>query len=69
MQNSVSLMMDFEQGSLSEVDSIKLFSFLVKTKMAWKLQGMYGRTAHNLIENGVLDKKGNILIDLADIYE
>jgi hypothetical protein len=69
MENSVSLMMDFEQGSLSEVDSIKLFSFLVKTKMAWTLQGMYGRTAHNLIENGVLDKKGNILVDLADIYE
>ena len=65
--NTVSLMMDFEQGNLSEFDTIKLFSYLVKTKMAWTLQGFYGRTAHNLIESGVLDKKGNILIDLGGL--
>lgn len=63
----LSQMMDFEQGQLSEIETVKLFSYLVKTKMAWKLQGFYGRTAHNLIDSGVLDKKGNILIDLSDI--
>lgn len=67
--NSLSMMIDFEQGNLSEVDTIKLFSFLVKNGVVWQLQGFYGRTAHNLIESKVLDKKGNILIDLEDFYE
>lgn len=66
--DSLSMMMDFENGQLSEVDSIKLFSYLVKTKMAWKLQGFYGRTAHQLIESGILDRNGNVMIDLED-YE
>jgi hypothetical protein len=67
--DSLSMMIDFENGHLSEVDSIKLFSYLIKTKMAWKLQGLYGRTAYQLIESGVLDRNGNIEIDLEDYYE
>jgi hypothetical protein len=69
MKNLVSMMMDFENGNLSEVDTVKMFSHLIKTRMAWSLQGFYGRTAHNLIESGVLDRKGAILIDLGEIYE
>lgn len=57
----VGMIIEFEDGSLSDVDTIKLFSELIKSGMAWKLQGFYGRTAHSLIENGYLDEKGNIL--------
>jgi hypothetical protein len=57
----------YEEGMLSEVDEIKLFSELVKTGAAWSLQGFYGRNAMNLINHGILDRSGNILVDLNEI--
>lgn len=61
-------LIDFEQGNLSEVDTIKLFSDLVKTGTAWQLQGFYGRTAMSMIDGGLLDKQGNILVNLDEIH-
>jgi hypothetical protein len=58
---------DFENGMLSEVEEIKFFSNLVRTGMAWQLQGMYGRHAKSLIDNRVIDIEGNVLIDLNDV--
>lgn len=69
MRNLTDMLVDWENGQISEVDSIKLFSHLIKTGIVWKLQGFYGRAAFNLIDSQVLDKKGNILIDLEGIYE
>jgi len=57
----VDLIIDFEQGDLSEKKSIELFSQLIKSGQAWSLQGSYGRTAKMLIDNGIIDNKGNIL--------
>lgn len=51
----------YEQGELSPKATIELFSELIKNGQAWSLQGHYGRTAMNLINNGYLDKKGKIL--------
>jgi len=51
----------FETGELNGYDTIKLFSELVKSGLAWSLQGSYGRSAQGLIEAGVLDNKGEIL--------
>lgn len=53
----------YESGTLGDLDTLNLFSDLVRTGHAWTLQGHYGRNAHALIENGVLDTEGNILID------
>lgn len=50
----------YEDGSLSDKDAIELFSHLIKNGQAWTLQGSYGRTASRLIEEGILDKQGNI---------
>ncbi len=61
--NLVDYMMGFEDGGLTDVDIIDLFSYLIKTEQAWRLQGMYGRFANDLIKNNVIDKKGKILID------
>ncbi len=64
---NIDLIMQFEDGSLSEVDEIKLFANLVRSGMAWQLQGFYGRHAKNLIDNNLIDMSGNILIDLNEI--
>ena len=57
----------YEGGEMSDKDMVEFFSELVKTGNAWTLQGHYGRTAMNLIENEVIDRQGNILIDLNEL--
>jgi hypothetical protein len=39
---------------------LELFSHLVKNKMAWTLQGHYGRTANHLINEGYLLENGDL---------
>ena len=43
---------EFEEGTLEEDEVVELFQDLIDSGLAWKLQGFYGRTAANLIENG-----------------
>lgn len=57
----VQKLIEFEDGSLNANDTLILFSDLVKSGMAYQLQGFYGRTAHTLIKNGWLDNNGQIL--------
>jgi len=57
----VSKIMAYEEGKLDQDEMILLFSQLVSSGMAWKLQGSYGRTAKCLIDAGVLDLEGRIL--------
>ncbi len=49
MFDLMSAIMDFEDGSLTEEDTIILFQRLINNGMAWTLQGFYGRTAVQLI--------------------
>jgi hypothetical protein len=53
----------YEEGRLGPSATIRLFSSLVKNGMAWALQGSYGRTARDLIANGILSRTGEILRD------
>ena len=50
--DQIDQMIAFEDGSLDDEGVINLFQNLINTGLAWKLQGFYGRTAANLIENG-----------------
>lgn len=60
-------LMAFDQGDLSEAETIILFQRLIDNGTAWKLQGSYGRTAMDLIRcaycmlvvKGHLDAYGN----------
>jgi hypothetical protein len=54
-------LMAYEDGELDTTEIVELFSKLVRSGMAWQLQGMYGRQAMTLIHSGYLDKDGNIL--------
>jgi hypothetical protein len=51
---------EFEMGDLSGSETLELFSELIRTGMAWSLQGIYGRTARALIEQGLIDDYGTI---------
>ncbi len=55
----VDLMMDLEAGELNRDETIELFSELIRSGLAWRLQGAYGRIAKELIRSGLLDPDGN----------
>lgn len=52
--NLVDRIIDYETGTLSKGETIKLFQYLVDSGMAWRLQGHYGRMAEALIEAGLV---------------
>ena len=49
----MSSILDYEMGILEDTEVVELFQELVNTGLAWTLQGSYGRTARDLIEQGV----------------
>ena len=44
----------YEEGSLSDDETIDLFQSLVNSGLAWQLHGSYGRTAARMIEQGYI---------------
>ena len=60
MNSNVNKIIAYEQGELSQEDTIKLFQELIDSGQAWQLQGAYGRTAKALLDAGycVLGPKG-----------
>ena len=51
----------YEAGELSDKDTLRLFSYLIKTGLVYHLQGHYGRTAEALMQDKWLDRQGRIL--------
>lgn len=43
---------EYEEGGLDLEESVEMFQDLINTGQAWQLQGSYGRTAMDLIEQG-----------------
>ena len=49
----VTKVMRFEEGDMDDDELIEFFQSLIDSGDAWRLQGMYGRTAMALIEDGL----------------
>ena len=43
----------YENGEMNEIEVASFFQELIDTGLAWKLQGHYGRTALELIQDGI----------------
>lgn len=52
--DTVGEIMRYEEGELSDAETLDLFAHLITTGMAWQLQGHYGRGATYLINNGLI---------------
>tara|TARA_R100001510_G_scaffold33304_1_gene29813 strand:- start:6467 stop:6700 length:234 start_codon:yes stop_codon:yes gene_type:complete len=59
-QSVTTMLMDFEDGSMNVDQTLELFSILIQTGLAWRLQGSYGRMARHLIDQGSLSDDGTI---------
>jgi len=57
MKNLNTLIVQYEKGELTEDETITLFQELIDSGLVWKLQGSYGRTARDLIEQGLCTEK------------
>jgi len=51
--------LDFESGQMTEEEIIEFFQELIDSGMAWSLQGTYGRMAQALIDQGLVEVRGN----------
>lgn len=60
MMDLVDSLMKYEEGYATPRETLELFSHLVKTGMAWSLQGSYGRAAEHFIREGLLDEEGDL---------
>lgn len=54
MTDLLDQMIEWEEGQLSEAETVALFQELVNSGLAWELQGAYGRQAADLIKAGLV---------------
>lgn len=52
--------MDYESGIASDVDTLKNFAEGIKDGSVWGLQGHYGRTAKAMIDDGWIERNGEL---------
>ena len=56
--SNMQVLFDYEDGKLDTIQSLLLFSELIKSGLVWQLQGHYQRTAQELIQGGYLGFDG-----------
>lgn len=65
--NLIDYIIEYESGELSQWQVLELFAYLIKSSLAWSLQGFYGRQASALIDNNYISQTGEILVDEGDL--
>ena len=68
-KNLVDLLIRFEQGETTNVETLELFSELIKSGTINSLQGSYHRQASMLIDGGFLEPSGEITAWGRDLAE
>lgn len=53
----------FESGELNEDEIVELFQMLVDMNIIHSLQGVYGRVARDLYEDGLISHDGKFIND------
>ena len=48
----------YESGGMSMDEIVSFFQELIDSGLCWRLQGHYGRTAQDLIEEGLCNEPG-----------
>lgn len=62
MTDLTSRIIAYEDGTMDSTEEVlALFADLIKSGLAWSLQGAYGRAAASLIERGLITKEGDIV--------
>jgi hypothetical protein len=57
---NIDTLIAYESGELTDAQTINFFAELVKTKMAWSLQGSYNRMAEAMITAGFITPEGEV---------
>jgi hypothetical protein len=57
MRDLVGQIMAYESGELEHVEVVELFQALIDSGLAYQLQGSYGRTASDLIRQGICEPR------------
>lgn len=68
MTVSVDRIIAYESGELNTIEVVELFADLVKSGMAWTLQGSYGRSAQSLINSGFITAEGEVDRNMVEAY-
>ena len=53
MSDVVGDIIAYENGELTEEETVEFFQGLIDSGMAWQLQGHYGRMAHAFLDAGL----------------
>lgn len=57
MYDTITNIIDWENGDMTHEQEVKFFQQLVDSGLAWQLQGCYGRRASELIKAGEVKPK------------
>ena len=56
MMPNIDKIIEYENGSMTDEDTIDFFQEMIDSGVVWSLQGHYGRMAKQLIEGGYCEQ-------------